>query len=53
MKVHTDYLWFNTKKRQEFMADLESLGIHVTINPHPVEFRSLGTGNTRSTTRRT
>jgi len=23
MKVHTDYLWFNTKKRQEFVRITE------------------------------
>jgi secondary thiamine-phosphate synthase enzyme len=30
MKVHTDYLWFNTKQRQEFIRITDEVGAAVT-----------------------
>ena len=32
MKVHTDYLWFNTKKRQEFVRITDDVGSIVSAS---------------------
>ena len=32
MKVHTDYLWFNTKKRQEFIRITDDVAAIVTAS---------------------
>ena len=32
MKVHTHYLWFNTKKRQEFVRITEDIGAIVSAS---------------------